>query len=223
MLKKLTAMLLAFLLVLTSFAAFAEETQGEETEIQEKEGTILYVANPTVMRGEFFTEMWGNSTSDNDVRALIHGSNLVKWENELGMFMPDSTVTKRVLTKNLKDGSKIYTFKLWDDLYWSDGTQITAWDYAFTVLFQIAPEVIPTGGTPVHEDFLVGFEEYYNKEVDYFAGLKVLDDFTLQFHVQKDYVPFFYEYGLFYITPFPIDCRNHRHVLFRQRRRAGTQ
>lgn len=205
MLKKLTAMLLAFLLVLTSFAAFAEETQSEETEIQEKEESILYVANPTVMRGEFFTEMWGNSTTDIDVRVLIHGLNLVKWENALGMFIPDDVVVKQTLTQNTEDGGRLYTFKLWDDLYWSDGTQITAWDYAFTVLFQIAPEVIPTGGTPVHEDFLVGFEEYYNKEVDYFEGLKVLDDFTLQFHVQKEYVPFFYEYGLFYITPFPIE------------------
>ena len=207
MLKRLTAVFLAILMLLTSFAAFAEETPIEETETQveiDPKYQQLVVANPTVMRGEFFTEMWGNSTTDIDVRILIHGYNLVMWENALAMFIPNPTVVSSVSTADQDDGSRLYTMQLLEDLYYSDGTQITAWDYAFSVLFTIAPEIIPTGGTPVHEDFLVGYEEYFNKEVEYFAGIRVLDDFTIQFHMQKDYVPFFYEYGLFYITPYPI-------------------
>ncbi len=207
MLKRLTAVFLAILMLLTSFAAFAEETTIEETETQteiDPKYQQLVVANPTVMRGEFFTEMWGNSTTDIDVRILIHGYNLVMWENALAMFIPNPTVVSGVQTADQEDGSRLYTMQLLEDLYYSDGTQITAWDYAFSVLFTIAPEIIPTGGTPVHEDFLVGYQEYFDKEVDYFAGIRVLDDFTIQFHMQKDYVPFFYEYGLFYITPFPI-------------------
>ena len=72
--KRIIAMLLALLLMLTCFAVIAEGTETEETEeIKEKDPKYeeLVVANPTVMRGEFFTEMWGNSTTDIDVRTLV--------------------------------------------------------------------------------------------------------------------------------------------------------
>ena len=67
MLKRLIAMLLAILMMLTFTAAIAEEVSEEETETEieiDAEHQTLVVANPTVMRGEFFTEMWGNSTTD---------------------------------------------------------------------------------------------------------------------------------------------------------------
>ena len=205
--KRIIAMLLALLLMLTCFAVIAEGTETEEIEeIKEKDPKYeeLVVANPTVMRGEFFTEMWGNSTTDIDVRVLIHGYNLVTWENAMAKFIPDAMVVDSVEATDLANGNRLYAFHLKDDLYYCDGTQITAWDYAFSILFTISPEIVATGGTPVHEDFVAGYEEYFNGEVDYYAGVRVLDDFTIQFEVIKDYVPFFYEFGLFYITPYPI-------------------
>ena len=144
MLKRLTAVFLAILMLLTSFAAFAEETTIEETETQteiDPKYKQLVVANPTVMRGEFFTEMWGNSTTDIDVRILIHGYNLVMWENALAMFIPNPTVVSGVQTADQEDGSRLYTMQLLEDLYYSDGTQITAWDYAFSILLMMSPEV----------------------------------------------------------------------------------
>ena len=203
--KRIIAMLLALLLMLTCFAVIAEGTEETE-EIKEKDPKYeeLVVANPTVMRGEFFTEMWGNSTTDIDVRVLIHGYNLVTWENAMAKFIPDAMVVDSVEATDLANGNRLYAFHLKDDLYYCDGTQITAWDYAFSILFTISPEIVATGGTPVHEDFVAGYEEYFNGEVDYYAGVRVLDDFTIQFEVIKDYVPFFYEFGLFYITPYPI-------------------
>ena len=203
--KRIIAMLLALLLMLTCFAVIAEGTEETE-EIKEKDPKYeeLVVANPTAMRGEFFTEMWGNSTTDIDVRVLIHGYNLVTWENTMAKFIPDAMVVDSVEATNLANGNRLYAFHLKDDLYYCDGTQITAWDYAFSILFTISPEIVATGGTPVHEDFVAGYEEYFNGEVDYYAGVRVLDDFTIQFEVTKEYVPFFYEFGLFYITPYPI-------------------
>ena len=203
--KRIIAMLLALLLMLTCFAVIAEGTEETE-EIKEKDPKYeeLVVANPTVMRGEFFTEMWGNSTTDIDVRVLIHGYNLVTWENAMAKFIPDAMVVDSVEATDLANGNRLYAFHLKDDLYYCDGTQITAWDYAFSILFTISPEIVATGGTPVHEDFVAGYEEYFNGEVDYYSGVRVLDDFTIQFEVIKDYVPFFYEFGLFYITPYPI-------------------
>jgi len=45
----------------------------------------LLVGHPTVLKGDFFTEMIGNDTADIDVRALIHGYNLVKWDQSQGV------------------------------------------------------------------------------------------------------------------------------------------
>ena len=204
MLKRLSAVFLAILLLLTHCAAFAEGAQGETTTEETPVLEELVVANPTVVRGEWFTEMWGNSTTDIDVRILIHGYNLVMWESALGTFKPDPMVVRKVITHDLEDGSRTYTFYLKTDLKYSDGSKITAWDYAFSQLFVVAPEIYDCGGTPVHEDYLVGYDQYVSGELSYFPGVRVLNDYTLQFTVQDEYVPFFYEYGLFYCTPFPI-------------------
>ena len=49
----------------------------------------LIVGHPTVMKGDFFTEMFGNDTADIDVRALIHGYNLVSWDQNQGVYVFD--------------------------------------------------------------------------------------------------------------------------------------
>ena len=121
MLKRLSAVFLAILLLLTHCAAFAEGAQGETTTEETPVLEELVVANPTVVRGEWFTEMWGNSTTDIDVRILIHGYNLVMWESALGTFKPDPMVVRKVITHDLEDGSRTYTFYLKTDLKYSDG------------------------------------------------------------------------------------------------------
>ena len=40
----------------------------------------LIVGHTTETKGDFFTEMFGNNTADIDVRALLHGYNLVDWD-----------------------------------------------------------------------------------------------------------------------------------------------
>ena len=60
--KKTIAIFLTVLLALTmGMSAFAEGTSGRRDS--------LVVANATKLSGYFFTELWGNNTSDQDVRA----------------------------------------------------------------------------------------------------------------------------------------------------------
>lgn len=78
MLKKMISFLLALMLAgfVLPAAALAEETDdaGEpEMEEEIEYPDELIVANPTITKGDFFTEMFGNDTADIDVRALIHG------------------------------------------------------------------------------------------------------------------------------------------------------
>ena len=47
----------------------------------------LIVGHTTELRGDFFTEMFGNNTSDIDVRALLHGYNLVEWDQNQATYV----------------------------------------------------------------------------------------------------------------------------------------
>ena len=58
-------------------------TEGAAEQAAEPEVLLpeeLIVGNTTAMRGDFFSDVFGNSTSDIDVRALIHGYDLVNWD-----------------------------------------------------------------------------------------------------------------------------------------------
>ena len=156
--KRRIALLLAALLLMTavlpSLAEEPAETPAPET-VTEKDH--LVVGNPTPMRGEFFTELWGNATSDIDVRDLLHGYNLIYWNNELGMFDAEPTVVREVTVTDDANGDRMFTMVLHDDLFYSDGSRITAWYYAFSYLFMIAPELADIGAVlrvrRVHERF----------------------------------------------------------------------
>ena len=90
-LQKMLCLLLSLLLLLTApLTALAEET--EETEFPEE----LIVGHPTVTKGDFFTELFGNDTADIDVRALIHGYNLVNWDQNQGTYVFDPSVVETI-------------------------------------------------------------------------------------------------------------------------------
>ena len=178
--------------MLLSCAAFAEEDAP------------FRVGNPTRMQGNFFTEMWGNDTSDIDVRDLLHGYNLIMWDGPGGgMFTVDPTVVTGVAVMENEAKDRSYILVLADDLYYSDGSKITAWDYAFSFLFSIAPEIYGTGGVPIRREHLLGYEEYLNG-AGYLSGVRVLADDTLEITIRHEFLPFFYEFGLMQCNPYPI-------------------
>ena len=117
----------------------AEEEEEAEEEIEFPDE--LLVGHPTVMKGDFFTEMFGNDTADIDVRALIHGYNLVNWDQEQGTYVIDTSVVARVIVAEDAERNRTYFMALHEDLFYSDGTPITAWDYAFSLLLMMSPEI----------------------------------------------------------------------------------
>ena len=142
----------------------AEETgeEGSENEVGEE---IVYpdeliVANPTITKGDFFTEMFGNDTADIDVRALIHGYNLVNWDQSQGVYVIDESVVESLLVTEDSEGNKTYYLGLYDDLYYSDGTPITAWDYAFSLLLMMSREIEEIGGKIYRSEHILGSGEY---------------------------------------------------------------
>lgn len=165
----------------------------------------VYVGNPTHLDGKFFTTLWGNATSDIDVRHLVHGYCLTTWDGDMGMFRIDrSVVSGAVVTEN-EAGDRTYQFALYEDLLYSDGTPITAWDYAFSVLFQASPVIAELGGLPADLSYLKGCEEYAAGQRDYLEGVRVLGDYLIQFTVRHEYLPYFFEFYRLGFNPYPIN------------------
>lgn len=219
--KKRIALLLAGFLLLSGIAA-AEGPAGPEPEPELEAETDLAswenwvnpypdrnyeeltVGNPTPMDGKFFTGMWGNATSDIDVRSLVHGYYLTTWGSGEGLFRKSNHVVSGMMIADDPEGNRVYTIALYDDLYFSDGTKITAWDYAFSVLFQAAPEIAETGGRPVDMSYLAGYEEYVSGEGTAFAGVHVKNDRVIEFTVKHEYLPYFFELYRLCFCPYPI-------------------
>jgi len=230
-LQKLLCLLLSVLLMLQApLLSFAEdlpdgnETTGE-AETAEEEFEVpdeLWVGHPTITKGDFFTEMFGNDTADIDVRALIHGYNLVNWDQNQGVYVLDPTVIQDDMTTVFEDeyGNRTYALMLQDDLYYSDGTPITAWDYAFSMLLMMSPEVEEIGGKIYRAQHLLGYDEYItgrrmkmsgqeipaDEQLMYsvLTGVQVHSDHELWITLDHDFLPYFFEIGLLMCVPYPI-------------------
>ncbi len=211
--KKILAWILAImLLVLFLPAGFAEEMEtGPETEEQtEPKDPIQYdyneltVAVTTPLTGTFFTKMWGNNGSDLDIRNLLHGYNLIEWNNEQDMFVIDESVVSGTTVARDENQDLTFILSLYNDLKYNDGTPINAWDYAFSTLLSIAPEMQEIGASVKKPEYIAGYEEYISGAADTLSGLRVLNDNMLAITIKASYLPFFYELGLLDCNPYPI-------------------
>ncbi len=162
------------------------------------------VANTTQLHGDFFTDLWGNATSDMDVRNFLHGYNLVRWDGNNGMFTTDPAVVSAIAVTENAAGDKTYTFTLNDSLRYSDGSPITAWDYAFTFLLTMSDEIQGAGAVPYRRDFIVGSGNFRSGARDILSGVRVPADNTIAITLSSEYLPFFYEMGLLSCNPYPI-------------------
>lgn len=191
-----------------------DEDDGEEIEDEEEEQIpwteydydTLKVGNPTPMDGKFFTDLWGNATSDIDVRTLVHGYRLTSWDYDFGMFRENHSVVSGVAVTDDQDGNRTYNLFLQEDLFYSDGMPITAWDYAFSVLFEASPMIAELGGLPRKLDYLVGYDEYVDpdNDIDYISGLRVYSNYNISFTVKHEFLPFFFEFNYMNFVPYPI-------------------
>ena len=212
--KRIWALILALAMLAVPVLSSTEETAAEEitvretlpeeTELPEDFPEELIVGHTTVTKGDFFTEMFGNDTSDIDVRAMIHGYNLVNWDQEQGVYVIDESVVENLLVAENEEGDKTYYLGLCDDLYYSDGTPITAWDYAFSLLLMMSPEIEKIGGKIYRAEHIKGYREYISGEVPYLDGVAVLDEHQLAITLDHEFLPYFFEVGLLLCVPYPI-------------------
>lgn len=192
--KKILAFLLCVAMLVTPALAAGGEDQKSE----------LTVGTTTPFSGAFATEAWGSNASDMDVRELIHGYELASWDSKQSTFIMNPTVVDGFVARDLQGKGHTYTITLWKDLKWSDGTPITAWDYAFSILLSSAPVIGELGGSSTSLDQIEGVKKFREGKAKTISGVSVVDDTTLRITMDTEYEPHFFYMGLFYIKPYPI-------------------
>lgn len=207
--KRLWTWLLVCILAVTPLLHGLAEEAAEEPEAEAPQQITydyneLTVGLTTPMTGNFFTNLWGNVSSDVDVRMMIHGYNLIEWDTQNGMFVPDQSVVSSVAVNQEANGDTTFIIALYDDLVYSDGTPITARDYAFSILLTMAPEMEELGGSVRRPEYIAGYREYVSGERKALSGVRVVADHILTITISAEYLPFFFELGLLDCVPYPI-------------------
>lgn len=195
--KKLTSLLLALAMLLSLGLSAGAEAAGTPGDGE----TPFVVGSLTQMSGHFFTDRWGNNTSDMDIRALIHGYSTIAW-NSGGDVAVDTSVVEKAEATLDGQGNKTYTFTLHRDLAYNDGTPITAKDYVFTALLLSAPQFAALGVAPTTMEHIAGYERY--AEGSPFAGVRLLDEYTFSLTIKGEYLPYFYELAYVEVEPYPM-------------------
>lgn len=165
--------------------------------------THVTVGNTTQVSGNFFTDMWGNNTSDMDVRTLLQGYNIVAWSSQVE-FVTDPMVVKEANNKTVK-GNRVYTIALQTDLTYCDGkTPITAKDYVFSLLLCASPEMAALGADASRYENIVGYDAYHAGKTPAFAGVRLIDNYMFSIAIKADHEPFFYDLANIWCIPYPI-------------------
>lgn len=207
--KKMLTGILACILMLTMVCgAWAEDAWETGAEAAPQQPVYDYdelkVAVTTPLTGNFFTSMWGNGSSDIDVRSMIHGYNLIEWNVEQGVFVPDQSVVSGITAQQERNGDITFIIVLYDDLFYSDGSRVTAWDYAFSMLLTMAPEMKELGAVVRTPEYIAGYNQYISGQTRGLSGVRVLSDDIIHITIDASYLPFFYELGLLDCVPYPI-------------------
>ncbi len=204
--KKALSLILAGIMLLLAAAALAEESEKAEKKESlwiREERERLTVGNPTPVTGHFFTDLWGGTTSDLDVQALLHAYSPVCWDGSIAHYRFDRSVVEGAAAQDDTQGNRSYYIVLYDDLFYSDGTPITAYDYAFSVLFQMDSAIAETGGIPADFSWIAGSDEYLSGEASTLTGFRIMSDQIMQITAKAEALPYFYELNRLDIKPYP--------------------
>jgi peptide/nickel transport system substrate-binding protein len=92
---------------------------------------------------------------------------------------PEAEFVPAIAEWSLSEDNLTYTFTLKDGIKFSDGTDLTAKDVAFTYMTIAHPSYDGPNAHAVSN--LEGYEEYHGKETETFEGIQVIDEKNISF------------------------------------------
>lgn len=190
--KKILAWILMAALMLGAIPAVAEEAGTYDK---------LTVTTTTPFSGNFLSDVLGSNISDQDVRKLIHGNNLVFWDSASGSYQ----FNQRLITAaSASEDGTTYIFALAEGQKFSDGTPITARDYAFSFLLLGSPELQEATGARADLTRILGGRDYQSGNASELAGVRILGDYQFALSVDPEFMPYFYQLKALDVSPLPI-------------------
>jgi len=159
------------------------------------DGGQLIIGDQTQSNGDIYP-YWSNNVSDNSVYKLTSGYDTIVVDKN-GKFVVDPQVVKEKTDKKNDDGTITTTYKLQEDLKWSNGEGITAKDYVFRYLFFSSPQLVEMGASDNTEGSkLVGFADFNAGKTKVFKGVRLLGDYEFSVTINKEYLPNYYQDAL---------------------------
>ena len=68
----------------------------------------------------------------------------------------------------------------------------------------MSPEIEQIGGKIYRAEHILGYNEYLTGELPYLTGVGIIDDHQLAITLDHNFLPYFFETGLFLCVPYPI-------------------
>ena len=216
--RKIIALVLALMLVVTCFAACGDNgtssTSSDASTSSAASGDESSEASDTESSEAESSE--GEETSSGDVSELnirvgMEPTNMNTLNSTYSvefslinhmydkLYMLDENDTPQpsaAETVDISDDQLVYTFHLREDGMWSNGDPVTAGDFAFAWQQALNPEVAADYAYFLF--FIKNAEPYLNGEVEWDeVGVKVIDDLTLEVTLEHPtaYAPFMFAFG----------------------------
>ncbi|MBQ7955871.1 MAG: hypothetical protein IJ282_08970 [Lachnospiraceae bacterium] len=160
----------------------------------------IILGSSTELSGKFRYAAFGASNpgaSDLDIQELTRGLETVCATKEGGYVWNDTVVKSHKETENA-DGSKTYEIELYDDLKFSDGSQITAKNYLLSLMLFSTPVAAQAAGKDHRSGMqVVGFDAFNAYDgvtgTKEFSGIRLLGDYKFSVTISADYLPYFYD------------------------------
>lgn len=195
--RKWIALILTVVFLAGCFTAAAEEAFDASNKYEQ-----LTVGVTTAFSGNFLSDGLGNNISDQDIRKMIHGYHLVRWDGEEGIFrMNEQVVTSTVASED----QRTFVFTLAKDLTYNDGTPITARDYAFSFLLLTSQQILNASGLRDDGSRVEGWKAYDEGYAPAVSGFRLIGDYQMAITVSQEYTPYFYELKALDLYPLPAE------------------
>jgi peptide/nickel transport system substrate-binding protein len=162
----------------------AKDPDSIPNEAKKRKDTLVVGINSPTGK---FNPIYSNSIYDNWVCDLVFDG-LIK-NDEQG-----KPVGNLAEEWSISEDGKVYYFKLRDNLKFSDGTELTADDVAFTFTALCDPSY--TGIYTSSFVNLKGYKEYINGEASQVSGIRVQDKNSISFIFDETRAPLIYDFSI---------------------------
>ncbi|MCL2216713.1 MAG: ABC transporter substrate-binding protein [Defluviitaleaceae bacterium] len=183
----------------------------------------LIMGSTTTLTPNFISGFESIATSQ-WMRYLMHDGRATMARDFVGNWVANPMVQSApVRTTDHPDGSRTYTFTIYTDNLWSDGTPITAADYVFGILAYSSPQFRAIGGAVLTGEWLVGYQEFLNgpitgtstdadgneviergEPVRNFQGVRMYGPDSFSVTVRPEALPFVWEFLYMLWSPTPL-------------------